>query len=747
MISFQPVRLTPIQEIEFIDNGPEKFNWKSDTSDPQLALEGVRRWREKKRYRLRFCKANFVHQTNIVKLYFNTGSGFNENESLSTTLENIGNTWEINFRVPANTLEVRFDPAESYVQFTYQSLKLDKFSELQWKRLQLQKFLVRKVSIKGGFNRLIHDTLDIVKRSGLSGLIRTLDKIAKEQPSTNPNSVNYKKWVITQETDIKRNREEIAHRIRQLKAQPLISIIVPTYNTPPELLIKCIQSVNDQIYTNWQLCIADDCSTNSETISLLKNWANSDPKIDIIFRKKNGHISAASNSAADLARGEWIVLLDHDDELAENALSEIVFAINENSNVALIYSDEDKIDINGNRKEPYFKTDWNYHLFLSQNMFSHIGVYKTDIFNLVGGFRAGFEGAQDYDLALRCIEKVDRTQIHHIPKILYHWRQLPGSTSITADEKPYAMIAGERALNEHFERTEQKATANLIGFGYQIKRKITKSRSKVSIVIPTKDNHTLLRRCVESIFEKTNYEDYEIIIVDNGSTANETKLLYEKLLSTGKVILLEQPGPFNFSKICNFGASRSSADFLLFLNNDTEVINDNWITEMVSIASQNEVGVVGARLWYPNDTLQHCGLVLSPHHIAMNAHRLSPMGHHGYFGRATLTHECSAVTGACLMVRRNLFIQAKGFDEVNLKVAYNDVDFCLRLGELGYKCVSATFAELYHHESATRPRDNDHNDRYLDEKNFMLKRWGVRLANDPMYNPNLSLMFDDFRLN
>ena len=326
------------------------------------------------------------------------------------------------------------------------------------------------------------------------------------------------------------------------------------------------------------------------------------------------------------------------------------------------------------------------------------------------------------------MEKIDRRQIIHVPRILYHWRQMPGSTSLNADEKPYAMDAGERALNEHYERIGIDASAELIGFGYRRHRSLPENPPEVSIIIPTRDRVDLLRTCITSILTKTTYGPYRVIIVDNGSKETQTSEYYASLRGSDRIAIVDYNAPFNFSALCNFGVAATEAEFVLLLNNDTEVINGDWLQEMVSIALDELVGAVGARLWYPDDRLQHAGLVLSPRHIAMNAHKFMPRGYHGYFGRATLTHECSAVSAACMLVSRRKYIDAGGLDQVNLPIAYNDVDFCLRLLGAGYKNVCATFAELYHHESATRGADRDDDARYDGERRFHVGEMASRVG-------------------
>ncbi len=556
---------------------------------------------------------------------------------------------------------------------------------------------------------------------------------------------HYKRWIEYHDTLTQSDVEEMRQRLAECAQLPLISVVMPVYNTPETFLREAIESVRRQIYEHWELCVADDCSTKQYVHKILHEYAALDQRVRIVSRSVNGHIAACSNSAAEVASGEWIVLLDHDDLLSPRALAEVALASIAHPDAQMIYSDEDKLDQNGQRKEPYFKPDWNYFLFLSQNMLSHLGAYRTSLLREAGGFRTGFEGSQDYDLALRCLEKTDPSQIIHIPKVLYHWRQLPGSTSVSADQKPYAMLAGERALNEHFERTGKSARSELIGHGYRTHWQLPDPSPSVTIIIPNKDNVGLLRTCIDSILSKSSYKKYSIIIVDNASKPTETKKYYDSIRHKG-VDIVSYAERFNLSAMCNMGVANATSDYVVLLHNDTEVISAGWIEEMLGIAIQERVGAVGARLWYADDTLQHAGLVLSPAHIAMNAHEFLPKGRKGYFGRAALTHECSAVTAACLMISKKRYEQVGGMNEADLPVAYNDVDLCLRLKGIGYKNVCAAFAELYHKESGTRRIGDVHSEQNIKERSYMLKTWHSELQNDEMFNKNLANDRDDFAI-
>lgn len=535
----------------------------------------------------------------------------------------------------------------------------------------------------------------------------------------------------------------------KFKRKVLVSIVMPTYNTPGHYLEKAIESVIGQIYENWELCIADDSSSSIDTIEILKKYEQQDPRIKIVYRRENGHISLASNSAIELATGDFIALLDHDDILSPDALFWVVEAINKNSEAALIYSDEDKIDDSGKRSDPYFKCDWNYMLFLSQNLVSHLGVFKTKTVKEIGGFRKGFEGSQDYDLALRFTEYIDALQIVHIPRVLYHWRIHKESTSKSVAQKPYAVFAAQKALTQHLERKNVKAGVEILPFNmYRVKYVLPAVVPLISIIIPSKNNRKFLEKCIESVISNTNYSTYEMLVVDNGSTHRGTLRYLEKLKEKDNIRILKYDSQFNFSAIVNRAAKMAKGDFLLLLNDDTSVINPNWLDEMVSIALQPGVGIVGAKLWYSGNTLQHGGIILGIGGIGSHAHKHFSKINRGYFNRANLIQEFSAVTGACMLVDKNVFNNIGGFNEADLHVAFNDVDFCLRAKQLGYKTVWTPFAELYHYESKSRGNDlhPDKIERFEKEIKYMNEKWGNIIQNDPAYSPNLTLIAEDFSL-
>jgi GT2 family glycosyltransferase len=560
---------------------------------------------------------------------------------------------------------------------------------------------------------------------------------------------HYARWVRLFDTIDNKKRADLERILAQLRHKPLISVIMPTFNGNPDWLRKAVESVQNQIYPHWELCIADDASTDTRSLDCLKQLASTNARIKVKYRRENGHISAASNSALELATGEWIALLDHDDLLSEDALLRVVELINKLPDIQLIYSDEDKIDTQGNRLDPYFKCDWNLDLFYSQNVFCHLGVYRTDLVRSVGGFRLGLEGSQDYDLVLRCIEQIQPRQIIHIPRVLYHWRVHAQSTAQTVEAKPYAVIAGEKALNEHFARLGVNGSASWDRFGYKVSYEMPTPLPLVSLLIPTRDCKPIVERAVISILEKTDYQNYEIIIIDNGSVEPETIAWFDAIQALdNRVRVIRYDAPFNYSAINNFGVQQALGAVIGLINNDIEVISPDWLTQMVQHAVRPEIGCVGAKLYYPDGRVQHAGVVLGVGGVAGHAHKYASRQAHGYFSRLMIQQNFSAVTAACLLVKRSVFESVGGLDEINLKVAFNDVDFCLKVREAGYRNLWTPYAELYHHESLSRGTEDtpEKKARFRQEVLFMQNRWGNQLQNDPCYSPNLSLEHEDFSL-
>jgi len=562
--------------------------------------------------------------------------------------------------------------------------------------------------------------------------------------------LTYAEWFKRFDTPNESDLEQLRSYMPQLVTKPTVSVVMPTYNSRLEWLQQAVASVQAQVYPYWELCIADDASPNPDIAPYLRSLAASDPRIKVVVRSENGHISAATNSALALATGDWVAFLDHDDELSPHALFYMVEALNRHPDAQLLYSDEDKLDEHGQRFDPYFKTDWNPDLFYSHNLVTHLALYPRTLVQDVGGLRDAYAGAQDYDLVLRVVERVKPEQVVHVPFVLYHWRAHAESTaSADLGAKPYAMLAGERALNDHFRRLGVPARALYMGYGYRAKYRVPQPAPLVSIIIPTRNALDLVRVCVESLYAKTDYPNFEIVLIDNGSD-DVAALAYfaQEAQVRGNFRVIRDESPFSFSALNNRAAREARGEVLVFLNNDIEVIHADWLQELVSHAMRPGVGAAGAKLLYPNKTLQHAGIILGIGGWAGHAHKGHSTYSAGYLGRAALISDFSAVTGACLAVQKRHFLAVGGFDEVHLKVACNDVDLCLKLGEQGLRSVFTPYAELFHHESATRGYEDtdEKRQRFANELAYMHQRWPGPLAADPAYNPNMTLDNEGFGL-
>lgn len=576
------------------------------------------------------------------------------------------------------------------------------------------------------------------------GLSRATDRgyRAYQRRCLPPDPDDYAGWAARFDTLGDAQMQALRDRVDRLGPDaPVISVLVPLYQTPERWLRRCIESVLAQVYPKWELCLVDDASPDSRVGEIAREYGASDERIRFVRRPSNGHISESSNTALGIATGEYVALLDHDDELRPHALLEVAEAITSGADVALVYSDEDKIDEAGRRFDPYFKPDWDPDLLRSQNYLCHLTTIRASLVREVGGFRTGFEGSQDHDLVLRCTERLEPGQIRHVPKVLYHWRAIPGSTALSRDAKDYASSAGARAVAGHLQRSHPGAGVDELSHGhYRVRWPLPVPAPKVSLVVPTRDRVELLRMCVQSVLERTEYPDFEVVIVDNGSRDPAALAYLQEVRGRQHVRVLRYDAPFNYSQINNWAVSQCDGQVVGLLNNDIEVISPGWLEEMVSHAMRPDVGAVGAMLYYPNDTIQHAGVVLGVHGVAAHLYSGMPRGYPGHGGRARVVQSLSAVTGACLVVRRELYDQVGGLDE-RLAVAFNDVDFCLRLWNAGYRSIWTPFAELYHHESASRGSEDTEEKklRFSREVETMMERWAPLMRSDPAYNPNLSL--------
>jgi glycosyltransferase involved in cell wall biosynthesis len=739
---FLKVELIPEGDLENID--PEKGRYELTGNDPRFSMEiGSNPPREGWYY----LEAALTRPNGdrTAKIYVDRGRGYSESECIFIPSNLRGSIREV-FYLPSDVRALRWDPAESSGVFTQSPLVIHRITGLEsffrraWRVLfDILRFRDKPPQAKAGLTLwgAITDLRDAYARSAnlrRGGYVQEGD---------------YAEWIRRYDTLDDGKRARILDRIAAMPRHPLISVVMPCYNPNPEWFKEAIESVSSQLYPHWELCIADDASSDPRIRKILKSYLKLDGRIKVVFLQRNGHISAASNSALELATGEYVALLDHDDLLPQHALFWVADSIVRHPDAGLIYSEEDKIDETGQRSVPYFKCDFNYDLFLSHNMICHLGVYKTELLRRIGGFRVGFEGAQDWDLALRCVEQLKPSEIVHIPRVLYHWRLHEESTALKGQEaKPYAYVAAEKALNEHFERKHIAARAEFIHeIGYfRTRYALPELPPMVTLIIPTRNGLGVLRQCVTSILGKTRYPSCEILIVDNGSDDPDTLAYFDALRGNPRIRILRDGGPFNFSALNNRAVREARGELVGLINNDIEVINGEWLSEMVSIALQPGVGAVGARLWYPNDILQHGGVILGIGGVAGHSHKYFNGNSHGYFSRMGLIQSFSAVTAACLIIRKSICEEVGGLNEEHLQIAFNDVDFCLRVRDAGYRNVWTPFADLYHHESVSRGQEDspEKQARFMREVAYMQQRWGESLRKDPAYSPNLTLDREDF---
>lgn len=549
----------------------------------------------------------------------------------------------------------------------------------------------------------------------------------------------YESWLEVNQ-DTASDRAFLSRELTRISNKaPLVSVVMPTYQSDLKFLAAAIESVRSQLYTNWQLCICDDASSDRNVVDLISAYAALDPRIVWTRLETNENISGASNRAAALATGEIIALLDHDDLLHPHALAEIAICYADHPEAEIVYSDDDKIDLATRRFAPQFKPDWSPTLLLSFMYLSHLFTFKRSLFERVGGFRIGFEGSQDFDLALRLSEHA--RAVRHIPRVLYHWRAVPGSTATSGDAKPDAFERGRRAVQEAFDRRGFKAEVIQPDFARMARLGIFEPSfpddgPHVTIIIPNKDNVELLRACVESL-KRTTYRNFDILIVDNESTDPAALRYMAKCGAT--VLSVASPAEgFNFSHIVNAGVAAAKGDYVLLLNNDTEVIAPHWLSQMVGYAQIDKVGAVGARLLYGDRRIQHAGITHGLNEgMAGHSFKLLPDYDLGHMCLSRATREVAAVTAACMLTPRALFLEIGGLDEENFRVAYNDADYCYRLVDLGYSCIQCGSAELFHHEGRSRGfGDNPA------EERAMRRKYSGRV--DSYYNPNLTLSDEQF---
>lgn len=546
--------------------------------------------------------------------------------------------------------------------------------------------------------------------------------------------VSYDEWIEAVERGACPSPSEQAFAIAAWEHRPTFSIITPIDDTDERPLRECLDSVLAQTYPHWELCIADNASRAPHVRRILSDYAARDPRIRL-------------DTALSLARGDYVTFLDPRDMLAPHAFFSVARALQQRPSAELVYSDEDKLDELGHRCDPYFKPDYAPDLLYAQNYIAHLAVYRRQLVDAAGGLRSGYEGSQDYDLLLRCIGRIgDARDILHVPEVLYHWRKTAGASAASSLNEDHAAESARRALEDHFDLAHPRVRVSVTAPGlYRVHWPLPEPAPLVTLIVPTRDGRDVLKKCVDSIRERTTYPNYEILVVDNDSRCLKTRAYLDMFAEQG-VRVLRYDAPFNFSAINNFAVREAGGSVVGLINDDVEVINDDWLTELVGHTLRPEVGCVGAKLYYPDDTIQHAGVVLGIGGVAGHSHRFLDRKHDGYFGRLRIAHNVSAVTGAALVVRRQVWDEVGGLDEAELSVAFNDVDFCLRVMAAGYRNIWTPHAELYHYESKSRGSDEtpEKAARFRAEREVMLRRWGPLLKRDPYYSPHLSLEREDF---
>lgn len=702
-------------------------NWTAIDADPCFAI-ALPWWRLPRGWCRVRIGVEAARGSGCVKLYRDSRGGFSERTQVLLGIAGHRGEIECVCFMPLALRRLRLDPIEHAGPFGLGALTVSSLG-------LVDQFLL---TLRGIYRRTRHR---------LSPLYWRLRGVAN-RPLLQPYQrlVDYREWISTVEPT-----EEDCDRMAMKAAKeegPRFSIVMPVYNPEQTQFAEAVASVMAQTYPHWELCICDDASTEPEVWTQISELAEREPRLRVQRLVVNGGIAHASAAALAQATSDYVAFLDQDDTLARWALDRIARALRQYPGAALLYSDEDKIDELGQRCEPHFKPAWNPDLLHSINYFGHLLVIRRDVIEAAGGFRAGYDGSQDYDLALRCVSLVSPEHIIHVPGVLYHWRKSHGSTSQVLGAKVSAHPSGIAALTEHMESVGAHVSDGPFPTSYRVRYPMPSPAPHVSIMIPTRDGGDALERCLDSILRRTLYSSYEVLIIDNQCADPQTLSLLARYQLDRRVRVIRYDAPFNFSAVNNFGAREASGDVLLMLNDDVEVLTGDWLNEMVPRLYQPGVGAVGAKLMYPDGRIQHAGVILGIGGVAGHSHKYYPRHHLGYFGRLVLPQTVSAVTGACLLVKKADYLAVGGLDEVNLAVAFNDVDFCLRLAERKLRTVWTPYAELLHFESLSRGQDDtpEKRARFIGEVQYMKTRWRDLLLHDRSYNPCLTLEHEDLSL-
>ncbi len=739
-------RLKPFSDIQETHRA-NTGSWISSGSDPQFLcqfpyLELHTGW-----YLITIdirCTGAF----DVAKFYIDSGEGFSEKNVISIPYRS-GIVAKRFVHLSSRMGGLRFDPQSVAGSFDIDRLSITPVTFKYAERRMLRKLTcwsasrldatvsgAREALRKIAINR--NEPYEIVLQKHYSSLF-----VAPVE------SHGYLDWIESVEAARLPLEAEIA-ALNKNSNKPLLSIIMPTCNTRPDWLQQTIDSVLAQSYQHWELCISDDASDRQETIDTIDHAAAIDRRIKVVKQCGRCGIANNTNAALAVAQGDFCLFLDHDDLLATHALHEMAKTIVSRPEVKLIYSDEDKLNEAGSRVDPHFKPDWNPDLLLAQNYICHLTAISRNVLMDIGFCRAEYDGAQDHDLLLRVANVIQQHEVQHIPQILYHWRMAPDSTASNADTKGFSTESGVAAVEDYLKSRGEEATVTAGKFPntYRVHRKLTTPPPLVSIIIPTRDQLDILTQCIDSIIERTDYENYEIIVVDNRSEKQETLSYFSEIRRRNNIRVLAYDSAFNYSAINNFAVDHANGSVITLLNNDIEVISPEWLTEMVTHAIRPSIGCVGAKLLYKNNMVQHAGVILGIGGVAGHAHKYFDSESAGYFSRLHLTQNMSAVTAACLTVEKNIYLAAGGLNDSDLKVAFNDVDFCLRVRALGHRNLWTPYALLYHHESVSRGQEDTHEKqvRFTSEAQFMQKKWGNSLETDPAYNCNLTRNREDFSL-
>ncbi len=732
--------LLPKYQVSLVE--PAKKLWHSHGDNPQIQLKSKDS---------RFPQGWVIIQSRLVRrgtdyttrLFVDTGSGVKRKKTISIPVFRSGKIEEV-IHLPRDITGMVWVPMASAGEFEQELITITRIGFIE----RGYRMLLRTVSIWWAQKRERRKSRELSLRNiflNLPAAYRAAGALLAYGPSP-----TYREWVHRYGVVTHADRAAIREHLRTFHQAPLISIILRVNNTSEKDLRRTLDSLLRQLYPHWELGVSIGAIANPDSCRLLEGYQAREERIKLLFREGDKPISDFFNRALDLAAGKYVMVLGQGDELAEHALYHVAVEANSHPDVGLLYADEDKIDAEGVRFHPHFKPDWNPDLFYSQNYLSNFCVYRVKLVREAGGFSAGNYDHLDYDLSLRCVDRTQPGCIRHLPVVLYHRRvnrDVVGSDSSEGQDTGNSCVG---VLRKHFRRSDSSIEV-LAGHGpgiWRVRYPLPELPPKALLIIPTRDRREFLGKCVESILEKTTYPNYGIIVVDNQSADGETLRYLGELKQDARIEVLQYDHPFNYAAITNLAARQAGGEVIALVNNDVEVISPDWLTEMVSQALRPGIGAVGAKLYYGNGTVQHAGVVLGLRGVADHAHKYYPGDAEGYFGRLQSVQNVSAVTGACLVVRRAVFEQVGGMDAENLAVAFNDVDLCLRIREAGYRNLWTPYAELYHHESVSRGVDETGilQSRMRSEADWMRKRWGKVLERDPYYSPYLTLQRTDFSL-